>query len=559
MAKINKDEHLFEDERETLRSAIADIEDGKYQGNPLLGRYEWLIGRYSKVLSLTRKIFRISDSQGRILHRHQNEIQNLLDNANQGFLTFGLDLKVNRQYSAECIRIFERKIVGISILDLMNQWHEVDIEYWKKIFTNVFSGAADEPQALLQQLPPMITIGDLDIRVECKLISQAHDDYEQKLIMMILTDITERRKSEEHIRYLSYHDKLTSLYNRAYIEMMLPELEKAEAFPLSIIVIDMNGLKLVNDVFGHAQGDQFLVAMAQVMTAVCRQTDVIARWGGDEFLILLPQTDSTMCGKICTQMRIACHAADANPIRLSAAIGLATKDNMDTSFEELFNIAENKMYSNKLIDRQIFRGNVIEEMKHRLYNQCFESIDHSERVLRMTIDFADFLEINLDKVELQLLTQLAALHDIGKVAIYREILGKTEPLTPSEWKIVQSHSDIGYRMAQSIGELPLAEVIIALHERWDGSGYPQGLVGQQIPLLARLFSVVDVYDVLTHDQPYRIAMERKAALQEIYLNKNSQFDPEIAEKFLEYMVDEEHPTHRKKKKFTQKKVFNENK
>ncbi|MBP2628544.1 MAG: diguanylate cyclase and metal dependent phosphohydrolase [Firmicutes bacterium] len=539
MAKVNKDEHLFEDERETLQSAIADIENIKYQDNPLLDRYEWLVGRYNKLLSLTRKIFRISDSQGHVLHRHQNEIQNLLDNANQGFLTFGLDLKVNRQYSAECLRIFERKIGGISILELMSQWDEVDIEYWKAIFTNVFSSAQDGPQSLLKQLPPVIKIGDMDIRVECKLISQAYDDNEQKLIMMILTDITEKRKSEEHIHYLSYHDKLTSLYNRAYIEMMLPELEKSEAFPLSVIVIDMNGLKLVNDVFGHTQGDQFLVAMAQVMMAICRQTDVIARWGGDEFIILLPRTNCTICGKICDRIRIACSKASSTPIRLSAAIGTATKMNSATNFEELFSIAEKQMYSNKLANRQIFRQNVISEMENRLYSQCFESIDHGERVLRMAISFADFSGINLDNVELQLLNRLATFHDIGKVAIPREILGKSESLNTSEWKIVQSHSDIGYRMAQSIGDLPLAEMIVVLHERWDGSGYPHGLVGHQIPLLARLFSLVDVYDVLTHDRPYRKAMDKRVALQEISFAGSSQFDPELTRKFLEYMADEE--------------------
>jgi diguanylate cyclase (GGDEF)-like protein len=385
----------------------------------------------------------------------------------------------------------------------------------------------------------VIKSGNIDVRVECKLISQDHNDNEQKLIMMILTDVTEKRKSEEYIRYLSYHDKLTSLYNRAYIEMVLPELEKPEALPLSVIVIDMNGLKLVNDVFGHAQGDQLLITMAQMMVSICRQTDVIARWGGDEFIILLPQTHSTICEKMCDRIRSACNEVAANPIRLSAAIGTATKNNSATKFEELFNIAESRMYSNKLADGQIFRRNVIAEMENKLYNQCFESIDHGQRALRMATGFADFLGLNLDNAELQLLNQLATLHDVGKVAISQEILGKSECLNPSEWRIIESHSAIGYRMAQSIGELALAELILALHERWDGSGYPDGLVGHQIPLLARLFSVVDVYDVLIHDRPYRKGIDSKSALQEIYLGRSTQFDPELTKKFLEYMAHEE--------------------
>jgi len=535
MAKINRDEDLFEEEQEVLRSAMADLENIAYQDSTLLDRYKWFIGRYRKLLSLTRKIFRISDTQGRSLHRHQNEIQNLLDNANQGFLTFGSDLKVNRQYSAQCVRIFGKKIAGISIIELIKQWEGIDITSWQHVFSDAFLMATKKKQEALQRLSSIIKVGEKDIRVECKLISQDHDGFEEKVIMMILTDITEKRKSEEHIRYISYHDKLTSLYNRAYIEMVLPDLEKQDAFPLSVIVVDMNGLKLVNDVFGHMQGDRLLVAMAQVMIGICRSTDVIIRWGGDEFIILLPKTDRNTCEKICERIHIACKEAQSSPIGLNASIGTATKESPATTFEELFVQAENCMYSNKLESRQEFRQNIITEMENKLYHQCFENVQHGQRVLSMSLKFAKFLGLTLNNIELRLLKKLATFHDIGKVAIPREILGKSGPLDPREWKIVKSHSDIGYRMAQSIGDLPLAEVVLALHERWDGNGYPHGLVGQKIPLLARLFALVDVYDILTHERPYRMVMDKEVALREISLGRGSQFDPELTDGFLEYM------------------------
>lgn len=535
MAKIDRDEDLFEEEKKVIRSAMADLENIAYQDSALLDRYKWFIGRYSKLLSLTRKIFRISDTQGRSLYRHQNEIQNLLDNANQGFLTFGSDLKVNRQYSAQCVQIFGRKIAGISIIELIQRWEGIDIASWEHVFCDAFVIATKKNQQALQRLSSIIRVGEKDIRVECKLISQDQDGFEEKVIMMILTDITEKRKSEEHIRYISYHDKLTSLYNRAYIEMVLPDLERKEAFPLSVIVVDMNGLKLVNDVFGHMQGDRLLVAMAQVMIAICRSTDVIIRWGGDEFIILLPKTDRNICEKVCERIHIACKEAQSNPICLSASIGAATKESLVTTFEELFVQAENRMYSHKLENRQQFRQNIMTEMEDKLYHQCFENIEHGERVLNMSLGFASFLGMNLDNIELKLLNQLAIFHDIGKVAIPTEILGKAGRLDPREWKIVKSHSDIGYRMVQSIGDLPLAEVVLTLHERWDGNGYPHGLVGQKIPLLARLFALVDVYDILTHERPYRMAMDKEVALREISLGRGSQFDPELTDGFLEYM------------------------
>lgn len=536
MSKNGTDENLFKEECEALESAFADTLNEIYQDNQLLHRYEWLTGRYSKLLKLTRKIFRISDSQGRTLHRQQNEIQNLLDNANQGFLTFGLDFKVNRQYSGECVRIFGKKIAGLSILELMNEKGKIDIGVWSEVFTTVFSSAETKGDAVLAQFSPIIKVDDKDIRIECKLISQENDkEGERALIMMILTDITEKRKTEEQIQYLSYHDKLTSLYNRAYIDLVLPDLEKPELFPLSVIIIDVNGLKLVNDVFGHAQGDRFLILLAQVLQQSCRQTDIIARWGGDEFLILLPRANASICERICADIRLGCSKEVTHSIPLSAAVGTATKEKHTTTSTELFSVAENQMYANKLGERQQFRQNVIDEMEKKLDVHCFESPGHRERVRIRGKDFAAFLGFELDSGDMKPLDLLSRLHDIGKVVIPRDMLGKSGYLAESEWEVIKGHSDVGYRMAQSIGELALAEIILSLHEHFDGSGYPRGLIGEKIPFLARLFSLVDVYDILTHPRPYGRIMSETEALREIAASSGSQFDPDLTAKFLEYM------------------------
>lgn len=543
MSKIDTNESLFKEECEVLESALADLENKKYQDNQLFYRYKYLTDHYNKLLKLTRKIFRISDSQGRILHQQQNEIQNLLDNANQGFLTFGVDFKVNRQYSGECVRIFGKKIAGLSILELMDKKEHVDIGGWLHLFTTVFSSPKAEGDGMLAKFSPIIKINDQDIGVECKLIFQEDDDEgERTLIMMILTDITEKQKSEEHIHYLSYHDKMTSLYNRAYIDLILPELEQPQLFPLSVIIIDINGLKLVNDVFGHVQGDCFLISLAQVLQQACRQTDIVARWGGDEFLILLPHSDASICEKICAAIRLGCSKAVTHSIPLSAAIGTATKKMQRITSTELFSVAENQMYTNKLAERQQFRQNIIDAMAKKLDTHCFESAGHRERICIRANGFAVFLGFDLNSGEMKPLEHLPALHDIGKVVIPREILSKKGSLTASEWEIIKGHSDVGYRMAQSIGELALAEVILSLHEHFDGSGYPRELAGEKIPLLARLFSLVDVYDILTHDRPYCTAMNEEEALAEITAGAGSQFDPELTKKFLEYLTFEQSKT-----------------
>lgn len=535
MGKTNIDESLFKIEAKVLQTAIADIANERYRENELLPRYTVLVRHYQKLLKATKKVFLISDSQGQVLQRHQNEIQNLLDNANQGFLTFGRDLKIDRQYSAECTRIFGKKIAGLLITDLLSSGSRHLRENLKSIFAGIFAGAQEIDQQELQRFPAVFRINEKDVRIECKLISQAEEGTADTLVMMILTDITESLRAEEQIRFLSYHDKLTSLYNRAHVEAVTPELEKSSALPMSIIMIDMNGLKLVNDVFGHQQGDLLLISMAKVLKKSCRPQDIIARWGGDEFLILLPHTGQQACRQVCERIRAACDEVDDCTIPVSAALGTATMDTGNIQLEELFNIAENRMYSDKLLKGREVRRRIIAGLAGSLQTRCFESDGHSDRVRQLAVNFAGFLGFETNSSEIKLLHQLAELHDIGKVAIPGEILGKTGMLTPDEWEIVKSHSDVGYRMAQSIGESAVADILLALHERWDGSGYPYRLQKEEIPLLARVFSLVETYDVITHDRPYRTALDKPAALREIEAGTGSQFDPGLARRFVEYM------------------------
>lgn len=531
----NNMENLFSSEKEVVQSAMANIADRRYCDNELLMPYKLLLNQYQSLLRVTKKIFRISDSQGQVLQQHQSEIQNLLDNANQGFLTFGRDLKVSRQYSAECRRIFGKKIGGLSIAELLGQSDKHLEASLHDVFRCVFSGSKSIAQKELTKIPAIVTFGEKTVQVECKLIAQSGQADEEFVIMMILTNITEKIKAEEQIHYLSYHDKLTSLYNRAHVEAVLPELEKPESLPISIIMLDMNGLKLINDVFGHQRGDKFLVEMAKVLKQSCQEKDIVARWGGDEFLVVLPHTDESGCQKVCERIQRACNQATGVAIPLSAAIGATTKDTGAIRLDEMFNIAENRMYNDKVNKGKEVRRSMIASLEGILRERCFESNGHSERVRKLVVDFVAFLGMDVNSAEIKPLRQLAKLHDIGKVAIPEEILGKTGPLTSSEWEVVKGHSDIGYRMAQSIGEPTLADIILALHERWDGSGYPYGLKGGRIPVLARIFALADTYDVITHNRPYKLALDNRAALQEIKAGSGTQFDPELAKRFVEYM------------------------
>lgn len=534
MGVTNMDEHLFEAEQQALQTALTDVADERYLGNELLSRYKSMTVHYYKLLRTTKKIFRISDSQGKVLQQHRNEIQNLLDNTDQGFLSFGRDLKVNQYYSSECTRIFGRKLAGLTIVELLRQGQDSCAESVAQKLQQTFCVPEEEGKSLLRQLSDVVKIADRDIRIEYKRIHQPDNTAECSSIMMVMTDITDKVRADEQIRYLSFHDKMTALYNRAYIEMIFQDFSQAENLPVSIIMLDMNGLKLVNDVFGHEQGDLLLIAMAKALTQSCRSTDIISRWGGDEFLVLLPNTDNNECLKICEQIRMTCNSEASNPIPLSAAIGTATETKGAACFSDLFSVAEQRMYSDKLSGNRKVRQNIIDSLEAMLHKHCVEIAGHGNRVKRLASEFAADLGFKPDDPELRPLNLLAALHDIGKVVIPKSILDKDGPLTQNEWEIVRSHSDIGYRMALSIGDPVLAELILNVHERWDGTGYPCGLKGDQIPLLARLFSIVDVYDVITHDRPYKRAMSAHEALKEIEAGSGKQFDPELTAKFLKF-------------------------
>jgi len=526
---------LFDSENRILEEAQNTIVRAKDIKQEIVTSYSFLTNEYQKLLRITKKAFYISDRQGKALQMQQAEMQNLLDNANQGFLTFARDLQVDRQYSVECMRLFGQKIAGLSITSLLAQGSDTDKAHLEKVLTQIFTEENAIVEQLFQQFPTQFRIKDRDIQVECKLLAPEFED--EPLIMMILTDITEKLFAEEKIHYLSYHDKMTGLYNRAYIETVLTEFETAKAMPISIIIIDMNGLKLTNDVFGHQQGDILLITIANIIKQCCRPEDRIARWGGDEFLIVLPQTSAEICQHICECIQNACAQTQNNPIQVSAAIGWTTKTKGIFRFSEMFSEAETMMYSDKLDKRETLHHSFISSLEGLLSSQCYENDGHGTRVERMTAEFISFLGLSLEQPQIKNLMRLAKLHDIGKVAINSDIWGRRGILTDDEWDIVKNHSDVGYRLANSIGEAPLAEAILLHHEWWDGTGYPHGLKEEQIPLTVRIFSLIDMYDVLTHDRPYRLALGKQEARREISKESGTHFDPVITAKFLEFIKD----------------------
>ncbi|MDP4092604.1 MAG: PAS domain S-box protein [Bacillota bacterium] len=350
-------------------------------------------------------------------------------------------------------------------------------------------------------------------------------------IIVIAEDITDRKQAEAEIKYLSYHDKLTGLYNRVCFENELDRLDTERQLPISLIIGDLNGLKLTNDVFGHSEGDKLLQKVAHILKGSCRKEDIIARWGGDEFAIILPKTENSKAIEICSRVIDQCDIAEKDPIQPSIALGYATKYDGSVDIQQTLKEAENWMYRHKLLDNRSVRSTIISSLEKTLFEKSIETEEHAQRIRIISTKLGKAM--GLSETELDELSLLSLLHDIGKIAISDSILTKPGPLTSEEWEEMKKHPEIGYRIAESSQDLAhIAEFILSHHERWDGTGYPRGLKGYEIPKLARIISIIDAYDVMTHIRPYKGIISHEDAVREIRRCQGKQFDPDISELFV---------------------------
>jgi diguanylate cyclase (GGDEF)-like protein/PAS domain S-box-containing protein len=339
-------------------------------------------------------------------------------------------------------------------------------------------------------------------------------------------DITERKKVESELFYLSYHDHLTELYNRRYFEQELKRLDNSRNLPFSIIMCDVNGLKLVNDSFGHEAGDTLLKKAAKTIKMACRAYDLVARIGGDEFVVLLPKTTLEETTKIANQIKELAQIESVANIKLSISCGYDTKTIESKSIVEVIANAENHMYRHKLYERSSIRSKTIDLVMNTLFEKSTREAEHSRRVSSLCQAIATKMNFSKDGINQMKIAGL--IHDIGKIGVDEKILNKPGSLTIDERRDVERHPEIGWRLLSSTNEFSeLAQFVLSHHEKWDGSGYPNGLKGEEINLEARIISVADAYDALTSERPYRKGLSDEEATKEIKRCSGTQFDPEI--------------------------------
>ncbi|NJD03987.1 MAG: HD-GYP domain-containing protein, partial [Ruminiclostridium sp.] len=286
-----------------------------------------------------------------------------------------------------------------------------------------------------------------------------------------------------------------------------------------------------------AKGDELLKKTTKLLLESKFEKIVIARIGGDEFALILPDCSLEQLYNEENRIKDAVERYNSSNrgIPLSISTGSAFTSDRRKSIYTLFKEADNCMYREKLSHKGSVRNITIQALSNMMKARDFTTQDHIDRMGELTGIFG--MKAGLSTEHLNILGLLVKFHDIGKVGIPDNILFKPSPLTDVEMEEMKKHSEIGYKIAFATPDIaPVAELILKHHERWDGTGYMLGLKGNDIPLECRIMSIVDAFDAMTNDRPYRKAMDIDFALKEIAQNAGTQFDPELAYLFIEMIT-----------------------
>jgi diguanylate cyclase (GGDEF)-like protein/putative nucleotidyltransferase with HDIG domain len=349
-------------------------------------------------------------------------------------------------------------------------------------------------------------------------------------VLGVIRDVTELKQNENKLIYLSYHDSLTGLHNRRYYLDNLVKLDIPQNYPLTIVMSDINGLKLINDAFGHESGDKLLISAANLISDSCRETDLVSRVGGDEFVIVMPNTNEIEAEKIIEKLKKDSKRITIESIELSISFGYETKNKISEDIQGVYKSAEDLMYREKLIEIPSMRSGAINTILNTLHEKDNSSEIHSRSVSELSEKMA--MAYGMNNQEVSEVKTAGLLHDIGKIIIPISIISKEGELTTEEYEIIKGHSEIGFRILNSTHDMGnISYIVLSHHERWDGFGYPRGIKKDEIPLQSRIIAIADAFDAMTSERTYRKVFTNDQALDEIIRCSGTQFDPELVKIF----------------------------
>ena len=513
---LNKTQEFFEQHEQDKKELILQHEELEASYNQLSAMDQELSQQYTKVIRSEEKLKKALDRNNAMI----DALPDLLFVINNEGKFIDLQGSDETQLYIEKEKFLGKKLEDLFPLEITKQT--------EKTIQNVLKYGRLESFEYQLEMPVGIQYYEGRI-AKCN----------ESEVIVIVRNITERKDLENKLSYLSYHDQLTGLYNRRYFEEELNRLNEEKNLPLTIVMADVNGLKLINDSFGHKAGDELLISAAHVIKRGCRINDLIARIGGDEFIIVLPKTAKREAEDMIEKIKKLSIGEKSSPIELSISFGWATKLHGDVDISEILKEAENDMYSHKLFEGPSMRSKTVETIIKTLYEKNKREEHHSRRVSKICKDMG--LVLGMKEDEIKELESAGLLHDIGKIAINEAILDKPGSLNADEWKEMKKHPEIGYRILSTVYEMStIAEYILAHHERYDGQGYPKGLKGEAIPLISRIITIADSYDAMASDRPYRKGLSNEEIIKEFNKHAGTQFDPYLSQIFIEKVLKDQY-------------------
>ena len=335
---------------------------------------------------------------------------------------------------------------------------------------------------------------------------------------------------------------------RAQLELDVSRAQRYKR-PLTVALLDVDGFRAINLRHGYAVGDEVLAAIGNMISEQTRVNDLACRMGGDEFALLMPETNAEEAVQAADRTLLALEDIEAGPLRgLSVSIGIAELEENQPP-EALLAAAGEALQQARAGgggQSAVFAGTFGEQTGHPAHGDIVAALasalqerdaytgEHSELVVEMAGRVAEAMALGPDEVGR--IRMAALLHDIGKVGIPDDVLHKPGPLDEREWELMRQHPVIGERILRMIPGLgAIARIVRHEHERWDGTGYPDGLVGAETPIGARIILACDAYHAMTSDRPYRRAMPHADAVAELTRNAGSQFDPEVVQALVGYL------------------------
>jgi diguanylate cyclase (GGDEF)-like protein/putative nucleotidyltransferase with HDIG domain len=352
-------------------------------------------------------------------------------------------------------------------------------------------------------------------------------------------------------------DALTGLLNhRGALAALKAAFESAkqEDGPLSLLMGDINGFKLFNDTYGHIMGDDVLKLVADVSRKAAEPMNGTAcRYGGDEFLIILPALDKVSATSVAEEIterlgRAEFRSENGTLVPVAMSLGVATYPEDGESAAKIVAVADAAMYAAKrradgaekpaVTSTQDTTFGVLDSLVQAIDVKDSYTKVHCDIVAEYAVKLA--IRLNLPEESQRALRIAGLLHDIGKLAVPDEILKKPAPLNQEEYEVMQRHVVIGEVLIREVPQLKeVIQAVACHHERYDGTGYPRGLKGDQIPLIGRIIAIADAYSAMCLDRPYRKGMSHDRVLSELVAGAGIQFDPQLAEVFVEMLLEEQ--------------------